>query len=452
MNPILESKYYIPDVEARQWEDGKIYLYGSQDVSGSDEYCSKEYCVFESGDMRNWTAHPASFTSMMSHRKDGSKKALYAPDCEKIGDRYCLFYCQEKGEEGVAFSMNPYGPFGEAREIVPADGDGIDPAILVDEDGSLYYFWGQYHAKGGRLDLEAGQVIPETVTCDILTEEEHGFHEGISIRKRNGIYYLVYSDISRGRPTCLGYATSDKPLGPYKKRGIIIDNTGCDPESWNNHGSIAEINGRWYVFYHRSTHNSRFSRQVCVEPIYFNEDGTIDEVEMTTQGFEGPLEGFEMLEAYRACGFWGKCYIEDYRDQERSFAYVANLHHEDSMVYKYLNFNESPGAICVEASALYEDVSVLVSLESRSGRGLAKARKGAAEKDPSGTAETVAEVKLSRTCGKYDFQRFRAELSGEVTPGIYSLRLTVKGEKGVLGCLKSIRFLPKWGESCHCGK
>jgi len=447
VNPILESNYYIPDVEARQWEDGKIYLYGSQDVCGSDEYCSKEYCIFESADLKHWTAHPACFTSEGSHREDGASKALYAPDCEKIGNRYCLFFCQEDGTEGVAFSGQPYGPFGGARAIDPADGDGIDPAVLVDDDGSIYYFWGQYHAKGGRLDPESGRVIPESMTCDLLTEEEHGFHEGISVRKRNGIYYLTYSDISRGRPTCLGYATSDKPLGPYKKRGIIIDNTGCDPESWNNHGSIAEINGSWYVFYHRSTHNSRFSRQVCVEPVFFHEDGTIDEVEMTTQGIDGPLDGFELLEAFRACSLKGKCFIEEYRDQEKYFSYVANLHNGSSMEYKYLYLKEAPGAVCLEASVLYEDVSVLVSLDRKTENTGSMAGESEQEEASDREPEVLSEIKLSRTCGKYDFQMFRAELSGEVPEGVYCLRLTVKGEKGMLGCLKSIRFLPKGKEA-----
>ena len=80
--------------------------------------------------------------------------------------------------------------------------------------------------------------------------------------------------ISRGRATCLDYATSISPLGPFEKGGILIDNTGCDPQSWNNHGSINEFNGQWYVFYHRSSQGSKFNRRVCVEPITFRADGS----------------------------------------------------------------------------------------------------------------------------------------------------------------------------------
>lgn len=257
----------------------------------------------------------------------------------------------------------------------------------------------------------------------------------------------MYPAKQAGRPTCLGYATSDKPLGPYKKRGIIIDNTGCDPQSWNNHGCIAEINGNWYVFYHRSTHNSYFSRQVCAEPIFFREDGTIDEVEMTTQGIDGPLDGFEPLEAFRACSLSGKCFVEDYRDREKHFSYVANLHNESSMVYKYLYFKEAPGAVCLEASVLYENVSVLVRLDRRMEKAGNMAGESGQEEASDRETEVLSEVKLSRTCGKYDFQIFQSELLGKVPEGVYRLRLTVKGEKGMLGCLKSIRFLPKGKEA-----
>ena len=421
MNPILDSRYYIPDVEARQWEDGIVYLYGSSDRCGDDVYCSREYYVFSSKDLKNWTVYPNSFNSEFVHDVNAKNDVLYAPDCEKINGKYCLFYCQEKDREGVAFSDKPYGPFRNARSIHPADKDGIDPAILVDDDGSLYYFWGQYHARGGKLNLETGEIIPETLTDNILTEEEHGFHEGISIRKRNGIYYLVYSDISRGRPTCLGYAMSDKPLGPYKKKGIIIDNTGCDPQSWNDHGSIAEINKKWYVFYHRSTHASNFSRQVCIEPIYFEENGTIREVEMTTQGIDGPLDAFEKLEAYRACGLNGKCYIDDYSDKEQCYQFITDLHNGDQCVYKYLRFDQVPKGIRMEYSCL-DEANIKVYLDGD-------------------LQNIVAEVSITPTQGRFDFVRSQVELLKNGISGVHSLHLEISGGSGVLCSLKSIQFV-----------
>lgn len=74
----------------------------------------------------------------------------------------------------------------------------------------------------------------------------------------------------------------------------------CDPGNWNNHGSIVEFGGQWYIFYHRSTHGSKMKRKVCVEPITFNPDGSIDDVEMSSQGAGQPLDASALIEAERA--------------------------------------------------------------------------------------------------------------------------------------------------------
>ena len=120
-------------------------------------------------------------------------------------------------------------------------------------------------------------IEEDSIVDNLLTEQEHHFHEGSSMRKRNGIYYYVFADISRGKPTCLGYATSKSPLGPFTYQGVIVDNITLNPESWNNHGSIEEINGQWYVFFHIST-QGRYKRRACMAPIEFDENGLIREV------------------------------------------------------------------------------------------------------------------------------------------------------------------------------
>jgi arabinoxylan arabinofuranohydrolase len=306
--------------------------------------------VFSSDDLIHWKAYRNVFTSGSVNDPERKALPLYAPDCVKINDTYYLFYCQEGGCEGIAESKVPQGPFTDLGPLLPADKTGIDPSVFVDDDGKVYYFWGQISLNGGELDLENRRLVDSTVTRNIITDVKDGFHEGSSIRKRNGIYYLVYSDISRGRPTCMGYATSLHPLGPYVKRGIIIDNTGCDPQSWNDHGSIAEINGNWYVFYHRSTQNSFFSRHVCMEPIHFNPDGTIDEVEMTSQGVEGPLDAFSVIDAYRACLLSGKCYVDAGLVQDVCVQYINGMRAGDTITFKYLDFSDVPEGVSIRAT------------------------------------------------------------------------------------------------------
>jgi hypothetical protein len=323
-----------------------MYLYGSYDISGRTSYCSWEYRVFSSEDLIHWQDHGQSFRSAPPDASVAWTDApLYAPDCVYRNGRYYLFFCNAGNREGVAESLAPTGPFTNAVPIEGADGDAIDPAVLVDDDGQVYYYWGQFHLRGAKLRPDLCGIQPETLCTSLLNEAEHGFHEGASIRKRNGMYYMVYADISRGRPTCLGYATSRSPLGPFTKRGIVIDNAGCDPETWNNHGSIAEFNGQWYVFYHRSSQASKFNRRVCVEPIQFGAEGRIDEVEMTTQGVSGPLPATQPIEAWRACVLNGRVRTSADGPTERDPTvreYLTQIHDGDWAAFKYVDFDAHP--------------------------------------------------------------------------------------------------------------
>ena len=346
MNPILPKKYYVPDVEARQCKDGRIYLYGSYDISGNTNYCSHEDHVFSSNNLIEWIDHGVSFTSEDTF---SPYTPLYAPDCTYKDGLYYLYFCMADNSEGVAVSKSPYGPFKNAQPIKIANKDAIDPAIFVDDDGEVYYYWGQFKARGSKLK-NMFEIDESTLNSKILSEEEHGFHEGFSIRKRNDIYYAIYTDISRGKASCLSYATSKSPLGPFKKGGVIIDNTGCDPQTWNNHGSIAEFNGNWYIFYHRSSQGSKFNRRVCIEPLKFNQDGSINEVEMTTQGISDSPKATLRMEAYRACLMNGKVHTEVAPTNDDYTEYLSFIEDNDWVSYKYINFENGVSGFEVRAS------------------------------------------------------------------------------------------------------
>ena len=323
-----------------------MYLYGSYDISGRSSYCSWEYRVFSSADLVHWQDHGESFRSAPPNPSvNWTDAPLFAPDCIYHNEHYYLFFCDAGNREGVAESLSPTGPFTKAVTIEGADRDAIDPAVLVDDDYQVYYYWGQFHLRGAKLRPDFSGIQAGTLHTNLLNEEEHGFHEGASIRKRNGIYYLIYADISRSKPTCLGYATSPSPLGPFTKRGIIIDNIGCDPETWNNHGSIAEFNGNWYVFYHRSSQGSMFNRRVCIEPISFNSDGSITEVQMTTQGIGNPLPATHQIDAWRACLLSGHVHSAVQGPTERDSTvceHLTQIHNSDWAAYKYVDFDSQP--------------------------------------------------------------------------------------------------------------
>lgn len=356
MNPLLPRNYFTPDVEARVMPDGHLYLYGSQDISGCKDYCSKKYHVFVTDDptLSNWEDCGVSFQNTVDKPEISwsPDTTLYAPDAIHRDGKYYLYICGANSFEAVAESDSPRGPFANAKKIEGADGTSIDPSVFIDDDGQAYYFWGQYRLKGAKLNPDMTTLDMTSYRDSILTEMEHGFHEGSSIRKRNGKYYMVFTDVSRGKATCMSYAVADTPLGPYQKGGVIIDNIYCDPQTWNNHGSIEEYNGQWYVFYHRSSQNSNTSRRVCAEPIYFNEDGSINEVEMTSQGAAGPLNAFDAIDASVACRMKGNVYIAPDKNNESNEILTnggGGNCIENWAEYKYLDFGDGAASWTIRA-------------------------------------------------------------------------------------------------------
>ncbi len=401
-NPILPPEIHIPDGEPHVMPDGKLYVYGSFDERRAGEgeaYCSGKYHVVSTPDGRRWTihdtaldveeipwagaadtprypsladwAHPTPFMIQMIREmtkgksaeelmemgkqyqeqmaakegKDlsGKKPELYAPDCAFQNGKYYLYFCTSDGLEGVAVSDRPEGPFRNAAQL-PCG--GIDPAVFVDDDGQAYYYWDQFFSRGVPLNEDMVSFDPDRIRENLVTEEEHHFHEGSSMRKIGDTYYYIFADVERGKPTALGYATAGSPMGPFVYRGIIIDSADCDPESWNNHGSIECFNGQWVVCYHRSSHNSRANRRMCMEKITVLPDGTIPEVKMTSQGLGEPFRAGERMEGFRVCGLTGGAYVGGPFEDER----IVNLSAGCEMIFRYLDGTETYKAAELEGT------------------------------------------------------------------------------------------------------
>lgn len=338
-NPISPAGIYFADPSAKVWPDGKLYLYGSLDEN-CEYYCSKRHHVFETSDMQNWVIHKDIF--MSEGEKDEvsyNDNLLFAPDCAFKNDTFYLYYCQpsDTEAEGVAVSESPVGPFTNGKKMDLGGFNEIDPSVFIDDDGQAYYIWGQFSLKIAKMKPGMREIDKTSIKTDLLTEKEHFFHEGAFLTKRNGIYYLVYADISRGeKPSCLGYARSSSPFGPYIYSGVIVDNDECNPGNWNNHGSIAEFNKQWYVFYHRSTHGCDKMRKTCVEPIYFEPDGSIPEVEMTSQGAGGPIASNSIIQAEQACILHGDVLIQSFSENEEELARMSD---NDKALWRYIEFS-----------------------------------------------------------------------------------------------------------------
>lgn len=385
-NPILPLDVHVPDSEAHVMPDGKLYVYGSFDLL-EDVYCSEEYHVVSTPDMKHWTvhdksldgkdvpwfndpnavkypgidwSHPTPFILKMMERdrengvdmkaefeKNADKPKpplLFAPDCLERDGKYYLYFCMPDDSEGVAVSDRPEGPFEDIRQLPIG---GIDPAIFIDKDGEAYLYWGQLFSHGVKLGKDMVSLDREQIRDDLVTETEHYFHEGSSMRRIGDTYYYLYADMERGKPTSLGYSTGPTPFGPFTYRGIIIDNDGCDPASWNNHGSIECVGGQWYVFYHRCSRGMQQHRRLCVEKISIAPDGSIPEVKMTSQGVGEPFAPGEAIFGYQACGVTGACYIGlggAYTEQ------LMNISAGDTGVFRYVKSNVGYKEIEIEAA------------------------------------------------------------------------------------------------------
>ena len=362
-NPISPPGTYIADPTARVWEDGKLYIYGSLDES-CDFYCSKRHHALSTENMIEWTLHEDIFSSIGDNDQvPYNDNYLYAPSIAYNDGKYYLYYCQPDPQhaEGVAVSDSPLGPFmnGEAMNI--GQYNEIDPDVFIDDDGQAYYCWGQFTLKMAKLNPDFKTIDSTTVIDNVLTEDEHHFHEGAFMLKIRDLYYLVFADISRAdAPTCIGYATSQKPFGPYKYGGVIIDNHGSNPNNWNNHGSVAEFNNQYYVFYHRSTHACNKMRKACIEPIEILEDGSIPEVEMTSQGAGEPFNPHSKIEAEWACLLTGNARITEYETKKESISQISNL---DKFAFKYLDFSSGSDSLQLRIRATNSSGKLMVSID-----------------------------------------------------------------------------------------
>ena len=197
---------------------------------------------------------------------------------------------------------------------------------------------------------------------------------------------MIYSPKCGSR---LAYATSDKPTGPFTYRGYIVDN-GVDYPGGNDHGSIAEINGQWYIFYHRMTNGTIMSRRGCVEKIVILPDGTIPTVEMTSLGFEDSLDPYKATPAEIACVLKGGAIVTEKTVFERVITGIT----EGCVIgYKYFDFGDDFGSKTMEFSVnvngLGCDSILHILIDGEDGEEIGQIKIG---KDSSVVTERIKEV------------------------------------------------------------
>jgi beta-xylosidase len=290
-NPFI-THMYTADPSARVFND-TLYVYPSHDEDTATWFSMVDWHVFSTTDMKNWTDHGVALSL---DDLSWAKKEAWAPDCEFYRGKYYFYYPVEANYIGVAVGERPTGPFTDplGKPLIQRSTPGvvnnrdlIDPAIFIDDDQTPYLYFGQNDVNMVKLNPD---MISFSDRVQVL-EGADDFFEAIWVHKYQGKYYLSYS----GRGQIL-YAMADNPYGPFEYKGVILD----EVNSGTNHHSIVEYKGQWYLFYHNSDLYFRnhpeeeavldwdkvnpFRRSICVDSLYYNEDGTIREVIPTRKG------------------------------------------------------------------------------------------------------------------------------------------------------------------------
>ncbi len=391
-NPYLPSWEYIPDGEPHVFGD-RVYVYGSHDRFRGHVYCLNDYVCWSAPvcDLGNWRYEGVIFRKTDDPLNRDGHANLFAPDVTRGPDgRYYLYYVLDKQCcVSVAVCDSPAGKYEFLGYVRHADGTLLgqragdepqfDPGVLT--EGEHTYLYTGFCTPG---DTSRSGPMVSVLARDMLTViaepvfimpsqpysagsgyEGHEFFEASSIRKFGDTYYFVYSSIVMHE---LCYAISKHPCHGFTYGGVIVSNNDLHISSYkpadkpmyygaNNHGGLEMINGQVYIFYHRHTDGTNFSRQGMAERVTLEPDGSIHQVEMTSCGLNGgPLAGRGTYPAHIACnlfykkdnmysggsgdnGFWlDGCYpkiTQDGRDGDEEPAYIMNMTDSATCGFKY---------------------------------------------------------------------------------------------------------------------
>ena len=365
-NPFLPLYEYIPDGEPHVFGDRVYHYGSHDKEGGDIFCMLDYVCYSAPvDDLTDWRYEGVIYQAKQDPRYP-APQYMYAPDVVQGNDgRFYLYYCMGgdygqggyQGPVSVAVCDTPAGQYEYLGVVKNPDGSPMlkyicfDPAVLND-DGTIRLYYGTQYDYEERNDFSTNDFYlqdeiemfgrsreeifsyPDSImgpvmavlSDDMLTVKEeakhiipyrvkgtsfeaHPFFEGSSMRKVGKKYYFIYSSWQNHE---LCYATSDQPDRDFVFGGTIVSNgdigyRGRDAQHKLNmtgttHGSIIEINGQWYVFYHRLTHKSDYSRQACAEKIRILEDGSIPQAEMTSCGLnDGPLSAEGTYPAVIAC-------------------------------------------------------------------------------------------------------------------------------------------------------
>lgn len=378
-NPIVQTMYTADPAPMIHNDTLFVFAGRDQENAPKSSYLMREYRIYSTVDMVNWTDHgPVLKTSEVSWSVGDASAAQCI---ERNGKFY--FYISTlnntPGNGGVSVGVmvadNIYGPYkdvlgkalitNQMTTQAPHSWDDLDPTVFIDGNGQAYLYWGNgacYWAKLNKDMISIDGSITHLKAKDQKTFGT-GFTEAPWVYKRNGIYYMVYASEF---PECIRYATASSPEGPWSYRGVVMPLEGG---SNTNHPGIIDYKGNSYFFYHNDAlpGGHSYCRSMCVEQFKYNADGTIPQMTMT----DGITQGVATLNPYihtqaETMAFSKGITTEGDRS---SGLYVTSIHDGDYIKVRAVDFG-SKGAskFTARTSSRYFGGNIELRLDSPEGK------------------------------------------------------------------------------------
>ncbi|MGW0735163.1 family 43 glycosylhydrolase, partial [Streptomyces sp. NPDC002851] len=288
-SPVLPGLNADPDIQ--RFGD-RYWIYPTTD--GFPGWSGTRFAAYSSDDLVNWSGHGTVLD--LGPDVSWAESRAWAPGAVERDGKYYLYFCAEQ-QIGVAVADSPAGPFKDAlgKPLVAKgqfSGQMIDPSVFTDDDGQAYLYWG--NGRGYVVPLNDDMVSFDPAKVRDITPDN--FREGAFVVKRQGTYYFMWSeDDTRSENYHVAYATGSSPLGPWTKRGTILQKRLEYGIKGTGHHSVVRAAGTddWYIAYHRFAVNGPgrpggdgTHRETTLDRLEFAPDGTIKPVVPTLESVD----------------------------------------------------------------------------------------------------------------------------------------------------------------------